>query len=525
LTGRAHEDYGWRTIKTAPASRRRFWFSPDLNVPDAERNAQEAAMAQTLLSVSALLLSVALLIFGHGLQTTLLPLAADRFYFSDFEIGAISSAYFVGMVIGCFGAPLLIMRAGHIRAFAALVSMMSAAAILHPVVVDPVFWVVIRIVSGFCLAGFYMIVESWLNESATNENRGTIMSVYIVILFGALMLGQVSIATMSIASFIPFVIASVTVSLAVMPVSLTTSAQPAPITLVRFRPIQLYKNSPAAFVGVFFVGISQGALLTLTPLYGSQIGLSTNQSAFYAAAIIGGGLIAQWPVGRLSDRMDRRVVLIILGLATAAASTAIVVFSPNVFLIAAGTAVLVGMFSQPLYAIAVAHAFDHAAQGDFVETSSGMLLSFGIGSIIGPLIASVLMGQMGPSGLYVMVIAFNVLMAAFIFTRVLTREALTAEEKTDFEYAATAQVGTVISTEELNADDEEYVIPPEEFPAYEDDIYNFDTEASDEPKKDEAEAISADDADGADTSLKDVAPEDGPSETVSEEQAKPAGKT
>jgi hypothetical protein len=192
---------------------------------------------------------------------------------------------------------------------------------------------------------------------------------------------------------------------------------------------------------------------------------------------------------------------------------------------AAGTAVLVGMFSQPLYAIAVAHAFDHAAQGDFVETSSGMLLSFGIGSIIGPLIASVLMGQMGPSGLYVMVIAFNVLMAAFIFTRVLTREALTAEEKTDFEYAATAQVGTVISTEELNADDEEYVIPPEEFPAYEDDIYNFDTEASDEPKKDEAEAISADDADGADTSLKDVAPEDGPSETVSEEQAKPAGKT
>ncbi|WP_395174330.1 MFS transporter [Roseibium alexandrii] len=482
-------------------------------------------MAQTLLSVSALLLSVALLIFGHGLQTTLLPLAADRFYFSDLEIGAVSSAYFVGMVIGCLGAPLLIMRAGHIRTFAALVSMMSAAAILHPVIVDPIAWVLIRIVSGFALAGFYMIVESWLNESATNENRGTIMSVYIVILFGALMLGQVSIATMSIASFIPFVIASVTVSLAVMPVSLTTSAQPAPITLVRFRPNQLYKNSPAAFVGVFFVGISQGALLTLTPLYGSQIGLSTNQSAFYAAAIIGGGLIAQWPVGRLSDRMDRRVVLIILGLATAAASTAIVVFSPNVFLIAAGTAVLVGMFSQPLYAIAVAHAFDHAAPEDFVETSSGMLLSFGIGSIVGPLIASALMGQMGPSGLYVMVVAFNILMAAFIFTRVLTREALTAEEKTDFEYAATAQVGSVISTEELNADNEEYVIPPEEFPAYEDDIYNFDTEASDDTEKDETDVGSADDTSGADTSLKNGAPEGGPSETVSEEPAKPADKT
>lgn len=446
-------------------------------------------MAQTLISVSALLLSVALLIFGHGLQTTLLPLAADRFYFSDFEIGAISSAYFVGMVLGCLGAPWIIMRAGHIRAFAALVSMMSAAAILHPVMVDPIAWVVIRIASGFCLAGFYMIVESWLNESATNENRGTIMSVYIVVLFGALMLGQVTTATMSVSSFVPFVIASVAVSLAVMPVSLTTSAQPAPITLVRFRPAQLYKNSPAAFVGVFFIGISQGALLTLSALYGSQIGLSTDQSAFYSAAIIAGGLLAQWPVGRFSDRMDRRVVLVAMGVGTALAATAIVFFSPTVFLVATAAAVLVGMFSQPLYAIAVAHAFDHAAPEDFVETSSGMLLFFGMGSIVGPLLASVLMSQVGPSGLFIMVIIVNLMMSAFLLTRVLTNVALTADEKTDFEYAATAQVGTVISPEPLDADAEEYVIPPEEFPAYEDDIYNFDT--TDDADK------NAEDADGS----------------------------
>lgn len=437
-------------------------------------------MAQTLLSVSALLLSVALLIFGHGLQTTLLPLAADRFYFSDFEIGAVSSAYFVGMVLGCLGAPLLIMRAGHIRAFAAMVSLMSAAAIMHPVLIDPIAWFVIRVVSGFCLAGFYMIVESWLNESATNENRGTIMSVYIVILFGALMLGQISIASMSISSFVPFVIASVSVSLAVMPVSLTSSTQPAPITLVRFRPVQLFRNSPAAFVGILLIGTSQGAILTLTPLYGSQIGLSINQSAFYAAAIIGGGLIAQWPVGRLSDSMDRRLVLVGLGTGTAAAALAIVLFSPSEFTVAALTAVIVGMCSQPLYAIAVAHAFDHAAPEDFVETSSGMLLSFGIGSIAGPLIASTLMSQIGPSGLYVMVVAVNAAMAAFILTRIFTRDALTSDEKTDFEYAATAQVGTVISPEPLDAEAEEYVIPPEEFPAYEDDIYNFDSVTEDD---------------------------------------------
>lgn len=462
-------------------------------------------MAQTLLSVSALLLSVALLIFGHGLQTTLLPLAADRYYFTDFEIGAISSAYFVGLVVGCLAAPLLIMRAGHIRAFAALVSLMSGAAILHPVIIDPYAWFLIRVVSGFSLAGFYMIVESWLNESATNENRGTIMSIYIVIVFGSLILGQVSIASMSISSFVPFAVASVALSLAVMPISLTTATQPAPITLVRFRPIRLYQTSPAAFVGILLIGICQGAVFTLSPLYGSQIGLTTNQSAYYAAAIIGGGMIAQWPVGRLSDRMDRRLVLVGLGVATAAASLAIVFFSPTVFLIAIMTAVLVGMFTQPLYAIAVAHAFDHAAPEDFVETSSGMLLSFGIGSIIGPLAASLVMGRIGPSGLYLMIAVVSLAMAAFVLTRVLTRQALTDEEKTDFEYAATAQVGSVISPEPLDVEAEEYVIPPEEFPAYEDDIYNFDTssdetgETKDGPDG-EAETSPTAEVDGKETS-------------------------
>ncbi|WP_306140875.1 MFS transporter [Roseibium sp. MMSF_3412] len=464
-------------------------------------------MAQTLLSVSALLLSVALLIFGHGLQTTLLPLAADRYYFTDFEIGAISSAYFVGLVVGCLAAPLLIMRAGHIRAFAALVSLMSGAAILHPVIIDPYAWFLIRVVSGFSLAGFYMIVESWLNESATNENRGTIMSIYIVIVFGSLILGQVSIASMSISSFVPFAVASVALSLAVMPISLTTATQPAPITLVRFRPIRLYQTSPAAFVGILLIGICQGAVFTLSPLYGSQIGLTTNQSAYYAAAIIGGGMIAQWPVGRLSDRMDRRLVLVGLGVATAVASLAIVFFSPTVFLIAIMTAVLVGMFTQPLYAIAVAHAFDHAAPEDFVETSSGMLLSFGIGSIIGPLAASLVMGRIGPSGLYLMIAVVSLAMAAFVLTRVLTRQALTDEEKTDFEYAATAQVGSVISPEPLDVEAEEYVIPPEEFPAYEDDIYNFDTgsdetEDAGEPKEVDdgtAEQVQSADGDGKET--------------------------
>ncbi|WP_153770988.1 MFS transporter [Labrenzia sp. CE80] len=433
-------------------------------------------MAQMLASVSALLISVALLILGHGLQSTLLPLAASNADFSDLQIGAISSAYFVGLVLGCLGAPLVIMRAGHIRAYAAVVSLMSAAAILHPIAVDPIAWFAIRIISGFCLAGFYMIVESWLNESATNENRGTIMSIYVVILFAAMMVGQVSISGMDITSFIPFAIASVTVSLAVIPVALTTANQPAPITLVRFRPIKLYRNSPAALVCALLIGVANGAIWSLSPLYGSQIGFSTNESAVYAAAVIAGGLLSQWPVGRLSDKMDRRLVLLMLGLATSVVATGVAVLAPQDFQTATALAVLIGICSQPGYAIAVSHAFDYADPEDFVETSSGLLLAFGLGSVAGPISASILMNQTGPSGLYVLIAFVNVVMAAFILTRLFARGAIDPEEKFDFEYAATAQVGTVMSPEPLDVDAPN-VIPPEEFPAYDDEIYNPETDA------------------------------------------------
>lgn len=458
-------------------------------------------MAHTLASVAALLMSVALLVFGHGLQSTLLPLAATKAEFSNFSIGLVSSSYFVGLVLGCFAAPHVIMRAGHIRAYAAMVSLMSAAAILHPIMIDPISWSMIRIISGFCLAAFYMIVESWLNERATNENRGTIMSIYIVILFSFMMIGQVSIADMDITSFKPFVAASVAVSLAVIPVALTTTTQPAPIALVQFRPAKLYKNSPAALVGTFLIGIANGALWTLAPLYGSQIGFNTNQAAIYAAAIIGGGVLSQWPIGRLSDRIDRRIVILGMGIATAAMALAIAVLSPSDFVTATAMAVGIGLCSQPAYAIAVAHAYDYADTDDFVEISSGLLLSFGIGSIIGPASASLLMAETGPKGLYLLVALVEIVLAGFILARLFIREAIDTEDKYDFEYAATAQIGSVISPEPLDVDAEN-VIPPEEFPAYEDPIYDPEAHEiteevivhEDTPEEDEAPATFEDGA-------------------------------
>ncbi|WP_122519472.1 MFS transporter [Pannonibacter phragmitetus] len=422
-------------------------------------------MIKALASISALLASVALLLVGHGLQGTLLPLAAQQASFSDLEIGFMSSFYFVGMVLGCLGSPYVIMRAGHIRAFAALVSLMSAAVILHPVLMDPISWSLIRAVSGFCLAGFYMIVESWLNEAADNRNRGTIMSVYIVVLYAAMMAGQVSITATGITSFLPFAVASVMVSLAVIPVSLTNANQPAPITLVRFRPVKLYITSPAALVGCFLVGVASSAMWTLTPLYGSQIGLSNDQAAFYAAAFIGGGVLAQWPFGRLSDRIDRRFVLVGLAMATLTMACLIVVFKPSNPLIATLMTMSVGAFLQPAYSVAVAHAYDHADPAEYVETSSGLLLAYGIGSILGPMSASLLMYVMGSEGLYAQVALVQVVTILFVSGRLLARKTPARADKTGFEYAATAQVGSVIAPDPLDTADP-LIIPPEEFPAY-----------------------------------------------------------
>ncbi|MBA5776337.1 MFS transporter [Stappia sp. F7233] len=423
-------------------------------------------MAQTLGSIAALLLSIAFVLFGHGLQATLLPLAANQATFGDVAIGVLSSAYYVGFVAGCLLAPYAIMRAGHIRAFAAIVSLMSGAAIFHPILIDPVSWSVIRFVSGFCLAGFYLIVESWLNERATNENRGTVMSIYIVVLYLSMTIGQVTVTGFDISTFVPYAIASVVVSVAVIPVSLTRANQPAPITLVRLRPIALYRTSPAAVVGVLLIGMANGAIWTLAPLYGSLIGLETSNAAYYAAAVIFGGALAQWPFGRLSDRMDRRYILVGLGTGAALSGLIVYLLEPTSPLPAIAFAFLVGAMTQPAYAIAVSHAYDHCEPDAYVETSSGLLLANGIGSIIGPFTASLLMEAMGPGGLYIWIVGVQSLLAGFVLSRLFIRSAPPEGTRTEFEYAASAPVGAVITPDPLDTDNPD-VIPPEEFPAYE----------------------------------------------------------
>ena len=425
-------------------------------------------MLASISPVVTLLVSAALFMIGHGIQITLIPLRSELEGFSDFMIGAGASFYSVGFIVGCLVAPYAILRAGHIRAFAAMISFASAVALMHVIIIDPIAWVIFRTISGFCVAGFYITLESWLNDRATNETRGFVLSIYIVTVSLSIIVGQLAVAFGTVGSFMLFAVSSILVSVAVIPVTMTSSAQPAPITLVRLRPARLYHTSPAAFVSILIVGLVIGAVMNLAPLYATRSGYTEQFAAFFAAAIFAGGALMQWPLGRASDLVDRRFVLLICALAAMTASTGMI-FAGSLGVIALLVfGAMVGGFTQPAYAIANAHAFDYVEPEDYVETSSGILMIYGVGAAISPMIVAAMMQQIGPAALFWFAAAMNVVMAVFLLARMTARSAVPEEDKEDFDYASTAPL-VAMGVEEA-WDQEDQVLVPEGYEPSDDDL-------------------------------------------------------
>ena len=415
-------------------------------------------MRATFGPILALLLGVFLLIAGHGIQLTLIPLRAAVDEWSPFAIGLVGSAYFVGFVLGCLAAPHAILRSGHIRAFAAFVAMAAAITLAQYLWVAVVPWVVYRFIMGACFAGLYMVIESWLNDQASNATRGHIMSAYVVVSFMAITAGQFAVSLASPTAVLLFAAATILIVLATIPVVLTKSAQPAPLALVRFRPKALYRSSPVGIVGVTLIGVTSGAFWSFAVVYALDAGMDNREAAVFTGLATVGGALAQWPVGRLSDRVDRRLVLI--GLLLAAMVTGLLL----AFLPVAGglrllLAFLFGAMTLPTYAVAAAHAYDHAAREDYVETAAGVLLATGIGSIAGPFVAAMLIEATEPAMLFVFTAAAQGGLALFVLARLWLREAPTAEEKTGFDLAATAPTGAVISPEMLDPADANVMVP------------------------------------------------------------------
>jgi MFS family permease len=415
-------------------------------------------MRTNLRPIASLLLGVALLLAGNGLQFTLLPLRGTADGLSTQALGLIGSAYYLGFVAGCLLAPYAILRAGHIRAFAALVACAVVVGLAYPLQNSSVAWTAFRLINGFCIAGFYLVIESWLNDRATNSTRGLVMSSYVAVNFLAFTAGQLLVTLYPIKEDGSFMVAAMLASLAIMPVALTRSAQPAPITIVSFHPVQLYRAAPVGLVASLMVGVANGAFWGLAPLSAIRSGLDVERVALFMSAATLAGALTQWPVGHLSDRVDRRLVLLALLVGAATVGFLLWLLAASGLLLI-GFGLLFGALALPCYSLAAAHAYDKTDNSEMVPTAATILLANALGGVIGPLLGSMTMAALGPRSLFLFTAGAQALLAAYVLYRTTVQASLPAPEKTVFDLAATAPVGAVVTSETPDPSHPSVIVP------------------------------------------------------------------
>ncbi|MEA2928390.1 MAG: hypothetical protein QOG38_818 [Hyphomicrobiales bacterium] len=371
--------------------------------------------------VSALLAAVFILIAGNGLSNTLIPLGATAAAFPELSLGLIGSAYFGGMLIGCLATPRIIARAGHVRAFSAFVAVATVATLAHPVFVEPTAWGAIRAVTGFCFAGLYATIESWMHDKADNVVRGRMLAVYQMMNYAGSATGQQAIRFLSPASFVSFSVVAAALALSVLPLAYTRSDPPEPPPEPRLRLAWLFRISPVGIVGALVSGSANGTFWSLAPVFADRSGLSAGGIAsFMTAAIIGAALV-QWPVGRLADKRDRRHIMLAAMLIAIAAQSALIWFAKSEALVLIALAAAVGASAFVLYPLSSSHAQDLTARESSVEVSTGLLLAYTVGAIVGPTVAAFMMSHIGPQALFIHNAAIHVLVVAFVVWRLFQR--------------------------------------------------------------------------------------------------------
>ncbi|WP_436640410.1 MFS transporter [Microbaculum sp. FT89] len=389
-------------------------------------------MRSALASIAALLISVFILLTGSGLQSTLVPLAATGYNFSDLAIGLIGSSYFVGMMIGCFAAPWLIRHAGHIRTFGACTALATGAAILHALVVEPITWNILRCTSGICFAVLYAVIESWLNDKSDNSNRGGVLAFYNVINFGGMAAGQQFLRLYPPAGFQLFSLSALMISLAAMPVALTRSKSPPVPESPQLRLRWLVALSPVGVAGAFTVGLANGAFWTIGPIYANLQGLGAGGAGDFITASILGAVAVLWPAGRLSDHVDRRHVIAACCIVAGAAGIGLAIAPANSPWLLYGLAFLFGAGAMPIYSLSSAHTADHADSSDMVQVSTGLLLIYTVGAVVGPTAAAALVEITVPGALFALTAVAHAGLAALTVYRLTRRAAIPPEDREPF---------------------------------------------------------------------------------------------
>ena len=386
-----------------------------------------------LISFAALFLSVALLQLSSGGVGPLDALSGIALGFSTTQIGLLGSAHFVGFFIGCWWAPRLMGSVGHSRAFAAFTASGAIGLLAHMLIIDPYAWALMRIASGLCVAGCYTVIEAWLQAKVNNETRGRTMGVYRIADMGASLVAQLMIGVLEPASYVSYNLLALLCCAALLPMTLTKVSQPTTPSAPRLRPMLAVARSPLAAAGVIVAALSSASFRMVGPIYGQEVGLRPDQIAYFLAAFVLGGALAQYPIGWLADKFDRRWVLIGLSVAAViSCMVADVIGAGSTAAIMAG-AVFFGLTTFPIYSVAAAHAHDFASDDERVELSAALMFFFALGAIASPLVSSTLINWYGPSALFVMIAAGHVALIFFGLFRMRARD--TVSERTPFVYA------------------------------------------------------------------------------------------
>jgi MFS family permease len=373
-------------------------------------------------SIWILLLCVAMLCLGHGLSGSLVSVQANAAQFSTDVTGFVMAGYSAGLLISTFLTPRLVKSVGHVRAFAGLASTVSTAVLLIPLWVDPIFWFMMRVVSGLCVSGMFIVCESWLNATSTNENRGKMLSFYMIVTYGALGAGQLLLNVSDPSGYVRFIIVSCLLSMSLVPLILLPSEAP---SVEGAKPVsveEIWRASPLAVVGVLACGLGQSAFFALGAVFGLSKGLPLVYVSFMMGLPPLGVILSQYPIGWISDRFDRRTIIMLLSFMAAVAAAVTLaggIYLSRFLLISLITAF--GVISLPIYSLVVAHANDHLGKEQALGASAKLVLLYGVGSLVGPILVGNLMRRIGGEGFLIYMIAVHAALAAFAFWRRMKR--------------------------------------------------------------------------------------------------------
>ena len=401
----------------------------------------------------ALFLGMGLIMLAHGYQGSLLGVRAVQEEFSLISTGFMLSGYYVGYFIGAKTIPTFILRVGHIRVFAAFASMASIVILMHSILIHPFTWFILRVITGISMVSIYTIAESWLNDRSSNKNRGSVLSIYMIVLYGSMAIGMFFLNFSKPENFQPFILVSLFMSLALVPILMTKRKAPTFKKITGMSLKELYRTSPLGMVGSLFYGTVQSALFSLLAVYAASMNFTIFEISVVTFLLAISGAVAQFPIGKLSDMFDRRLVITYTTFGSAFFALCAIIASKQMYLpgdLATSKTwfyiflILFSFCSLPMFAIIFAHTNDYIPKEKFVAAGAGLQFAFGLGAISGPFICSVFMNVIGPNGYFIFLIIFHSVIGIFAIYRMKVR---VTEDNPDSQFIPLPQTITPLGME------------------------------------------------------------------------------